>query len=795
MRVANCHFMKNKAVAYSAIYNFQPNNVYSTADSMQFAFNSIFWGNEVFEVDNLAQLPHKEAPTPATEAAFASKFKSARAGVFHYDGDELDTYNRLYNEYKALYLQYVAEDDTFNTAVTSKLAELRAQGNKMEGLYFCSYRNGYGPLGMKPSAEGFLLTQAEQRAYTDPRQLDVPLKVDPVTGDIVENYVDLFTYVRGNNNVLINKINTAPDGPNFKQPSILAGLDGYMQNADWLVTRVNVATDQGWGHLKQKVERIKTYYSTLTGTTKFATADAALAAAQAIDPSATLENNVYAITGSPTASFDGVDQTGDTAMFNFLSYRTRARFGDLSTPYIPIGDEMYMAYSRDNSDASGLMYRISPNPRMNLTDVYVDLGVYEYQYVQLDLNGNEVDTMWVATVERPGVRHDGLTWETPTTDLQGAIDLLMSSHNNHDKYICFLGSSDQSFAPMNVRDNRRTFLLTSTSISPLLPDSAEADNDYYVNSITFLGGYNYDVKDAPRDPLANPTVIEMPNVGNPSQLNQLFVIEDMTRMKVQANWMGEHITRDTVVIPVAFDGITFVNPYSTYDPTADAHANIDSLLNDKGGAAIYYRWQRQYEAVDVDNEVFKPNFSHVLDPDSSVIDGHKQMLPKLTISNCVFMDNGSRTADLTKRSPAVRIDHGGGSSLIVNSLFHSNAGAPVYAKRLDNGAAAGNDLETVPNDVVIVNSTFALNDGHLTLGAEGSELHNSLIWLDDLSNDTLVQLSINTDQWDKTTNKNKVGIADQVTHNAIWGCFQNGDDTYHNESLSTGNYEVFDGPS
>ena len=792
MRVANCHFMKNKAVAYSAIYNFLPNNEYSTADSMQFAFNSIFWGNEVYEVDNLAQLAHKEAPTPATEAVFASKFKHARAGVFHYDGNELDTYNQLYNEYKDLYLQYVALGDTFNTAVTSKLAELRAQGNKMEGLYFCSYRNGYGPLGMKPSAEGFLLTEAEQRAYTDPRQLDVPLKVDPVTEDIVENYVNLFTYVHGNNNVLINKVNTAPDGPNFKQPSILAGLDGYMQNADWLVTRVNLTTDQGWGHLKQKVERIKTYYSTLTGSTPYTTADAALAAARLVDPSATLENDVYAITGSPVASFDGVDQTGDTAMFNFLSYRTRARFGDMATPYIPIGDEMYMAYSRDNSDASGLMYRISPNPRMNLTDVYVDLGVYEYQYVQLDLNGNEVDTMWVATVERPGVRHDGLTWETPTTDLQGAIDLLMSSHNNHDKYICFLGSSDQSFAPMNVRDNRRTFLLTSSSISPLLPDSAEADNDYYVNSITFLGGYNYDVKDAPRDPQANPTVIEMPNVGNPSQLNQLFVIEDMTRMKVQANWMGEHTTRDTVVIPVAFDGITFVNPYSTYDPTADAYANIDSLLNDKGGAAIYYRWQRQYEAVDVDNEVFKPNFSHVLDPDSSVIDGHKQTMPKLTISNCIFMDNGSRTADLTKRSPAVRIDHGGGSSLIVNSLFHSNAGNPIYAKQ--DVVAGENDLNTVPNDVVIVNSTFALNDGHITLEAEGSELHNSLIWLDDLAADTLTQLKIASDQWDKDTNKNKVGIADRVTHNAIWGCFQDGNDTYHNESLSTGNYEVFDGP-
>ena len=55
-RVVNCHFMKNKAVAYSAIYNFTPNNEYTDNDKKQFAFNTIFWGNEVFEVDSLDDL-------------------------------------------------------------------------------------------------------------------------------------------------------------------------------------------------------------------------------------------------------------------------------------------------------------------------------------------------------------------------------------------------------------------------------------------------------------------------------------------------------------------------------------------------------------------------------------------------------------------------------------------------------------------------------------------------------------------------------------------------------------------
>lgn len=797
LRATNCHFMKNKAVAYSAVYNFLPNSNYSTADSMQFVFNSLFWGNEVFDVDNLDGLPYKEAPSAAAKEAFATKFKPSRAGVFHYDGAELAKYNKLYHEYDSIYQVATTPEsitdipDTFSTAVLAKLAELRAQGDKMEGLYFCAYRRTYGPEAMRPNPEGYMMTKAEQRAYTDARQFSVKLKEDPLTHDMVEDYANLFSYVHGNNNVLINRINTAADGPNFRQPSVIAGLDGYMQNADWLLTRMNVTTDQGWGHLKQRVDRVPVYKTRYTGNNQYATADEALAAAQAIEPSATKEDDVFRIASAPVATFDGVDQSGDTAMFNYIAQHVRDQFKDYATPYVPIGSEPYMSYSMEAS--SGQMYRISSNPRPKVEDVYIDMGVYEYQYINLDLNGNEVDTVWVATKTK-GMKHDGLNWETPTTDLQSAIDLLMSSHNNHDKYVCFLGDPDGSIAPTSVLDNRRSFLVTSNSIAPLLPDSAMADYDYAVKSLTFLGGYDYDVKDAPRDPEAHPTIIEMPNVGNHSQLNQLFVIEDMTRIKLQANWMGEYKTRDTVVIPVTFDGITFMNPYATKDAAADTSMNLGGMMNQKGGAAIYYRWQRQYEGEE--SGTLTPNFNIALHPDSVLLDGEKRTLPKLTISNCIFKDNGAR-GDLPARSPTVRIDQGGGASLIVNSLFHSNAGAPIYAKRYDN-VSGENNLASVPNDVVIVNSTFALNDGHITLKSDNSQIHNSLIWLDDLANDTLTQLEMGDDvtlaKWDKTTNKNRIGIANRVTNNAFWGCFQAGDETYRNESLSTGNYEVFEGP-
>ena len=797
MRVVNCHFMKNKAVAYPSIYNFLANNRYNDPDSMQFAFNSIFWGNEVFEVDLLGDIYTNDQPVPAaSESAFETKYKNSRKGVFHYDPEEWKTYERLLTEYDALYAEYAAKGDTFDINVTDKLAELREQGNKIEGLYFCSYRKGYGPTGMKPSAEGYLLTEEEQRAFTDPRKQAVNL-----TDGKKEDYTNLFSLVKGNNNVLINRLNTATDGPNFKQPTFVAGIDGYMQNADWLLARMNLTTDQGWGYLKQTVERGISYWITrYTGTARFETEDAAKDSLVALgyrrDTLSTW--SVFPVRGMPVANFKpDKDQDSPGAMYNFYSKYFGAFMSKVNAP-LPLGDQYYMAYTRSTSDteASGNMDRISKNPKFGVEDVYIDIGIYEYQYVQLDIKGQEIDTMWVATTAKDPLRQDGLTWETPTTDLQTAIDMLMASHNNHDKYICFLGDKEGTFSPSNVIDNRRAFIITSNTLAPIMPDSAASDYDYGVNSLNFLGGYSYDVKDAARNPQENPVIIEMPNTGSAAQRNQLFIIEDMTRQMVQVNWQGEYTSRDSVVIPVTFDGITFINPYSTKGAVEEGLNNLGGLTSKKGGAAIYYRWQRRYEGG---GGVWSPNFNMALHPDSALIDGKKVTLPKLTISNCIFMDNGERTPILAERSPAVRIDHGGGSSLIVNSLFHSNAGAAVYAKTFDP-VVGDNDLAQVPNDVIIINCTSALNDGHIRLESDSSEVHNSLIWLDDLAHDTLTQLQMGTDVWDKTTNKNRDGIEDRMTYNAVWGCFQNhagendAGDTYKNHPLATDNNDIFRGP-
>ena len=793
LRAINCHFMKNKAVAYPSIYNFLANNHYSNPDSMQYAFNCLFWGNEVFEVNNIGELENVEPPTQTEIEAFNNKYKNSRAGVFHYDGKIWDRYEKYYHEYDSLFHYWTTVEpdlqkrDTFKAETIAKLMQLRAVGDSLEGLYFCSYRTGYGPTGMRPTKDGYLLTREEQRAFVDPRKKAVKLELH--NGTPVESYDSLFSYLHGNNNVIINRINTATDGPNFRQPSFVAGIDGYMQNADWLQARMNITTDQGWGALSQNVVRGVGYYiTTYTGKTHYDTEEEAKAAVRAINPSISdqaLKEAVIPVSGVPVASFRDTQDTPG-AIYNWFAKRYGTYTSQVNPP-LPLGNQQYMTYTRSNSDSetSGVMNRISLNPRMKIEDIFIDMGIYEYQYVQLDMEGQEIDTMWVATKEKGSVR-DGLHWETPTTDLQYAIDMLMSSRNNHDKYVCFLGDEEGVFSPNNVLNNRRTFLISSNSLEPLLPDSAEADKDYGVKSLTFLGGYSFDVKDKPRDPVAHPTVLEMPNIGTANQRNQLFVIEDMSRQWEQANWTGQVTTSDKFVIPITFDGLTFINPYSTR-----AKGDGEGLLSNNGGAAIYYRWQRQYEKSS--GTTFTPIMDSVLYADTIHLGEKVVSLPKLTITNCTFMDNGDWSVPAAQRSPAIRIDHGGGSSLIVNSLFHSNAGAPIYA-RLENIP------KSAPNAVTIINSTFALNGGHITLEAPGNQIHNSLIWLDDLANDTTTMLQFGPDpdatRWGRASDedKNRTGITDSVTHNAFWGCFRAGDTDLHNDSLSTVNNSVSEGP-
>ncbi len=767
VKAINCHFVNNKAVAYPAIFNFQGNEHYSSYDSIHLAFNCVFWGNEATGID------HTNA-SAASKAIFNVKYNHHINGIMYYELDEYNSYNRLYNRY----LEMVA-DNYLNPDIPDTLDALRALADRMEGIYFCAYEEGKGLGVAMPKPDAFVKHEGE--TIDECRAMPMPTK-----GDGTADVSNLFTKLKGNHNVLVSEDNNANSGMHFVQPSTIKGVEGFEETADWVMARINPTTDNGWGFVRQQASRTIEWWEVYDTASTYLSehfASEALALSevthlQNATTSSFYDPNAFCfpVYGVDTAQLSVPD---DKALYNYYAEALNYRFGTL---LMPTGTEHFMQYTREGDSGTNEMLRISAYPKQGIDSVFIDIGVYEYQYVQLKLPGSEVDTLWVTTTPRSDVMADGTSWERATDRLQDAIDYIMLSHNNHDKYICLLGGT---YTPQTLFDNCYTFRVTvPTDMNMLyLPDHAENDMDYSIPSLTFLGGWSTESKEEGRNIEKYPTIIEMRGHVVPEAQNQLFVINDMTRQFMQRTFRAADFRRDTTAIPVAFDGITFVNPHAIQN-FMDGK-NVAAKLSENGGAAIYYRFQRHY----YDNGgMLAPNMDIPLYPRKEVITGSKKIeLPKLTISNCIFMDNGRRTVDAENRASAVRIDQGGGDALIVNSLFHSNAGAPIYAPVPENAAA----LTDVPNRVRIINSTFALNDGHITLDFDGSEIHNSLIWLDDLLADTLTQLTIGTTNYNKGSS---TAASDSITNNAVFGVFNN-DATWHNESMTSNNRDVYLGPN
>ena len=774
----NCHFVRNKAVAYPAIFNFL-NNSHYTYELKHYVFNSIFWGNEATGIDNCE---NSSSATSETKATFRTRYNQRKGDIMHYNSDDYNTYYRLMREYDDL-----AEDDPFSNEAEAKLQEIRNLANEIEGIYFSAYEDTTALLPAQPRDDYLIKHTTASEVHTDGRS--IPVQTFPGSTEI--SFQEIFTYLHGNHNVLISRDNNAIMGPHFVQPTAQAGNNDAVQQSDWLLSRINETTDAGWGFLKQRVSRDTIGWSNSADmqVEPEMYVSETLAQQAANDSIATGRWTNY--TAFPYPVYADMEEsaflpTSDIAIYNYYANRTSTAFRTL---LMPLGGQRYMEYIRYDEANNRPMYRISPNPKFGVDKVYIDMGVYEYQYVNLSRAGGEVDTIWVTPDERgehedQTIEHDGSSWERATSNVQDAIDQLLCSYNNHDKYICF---KEGTYTPITVINRRLAFLLKSSEqhMAIHLPSRARNDKDYSVRSITLLGGYSAESPDEERNPEKHPVVFEMQDRLDRDILNQVFVVDDIKRQNIQRTFRAQDLNPTDTVIPVTFDGLTFHNVQSVADLD-------ESWLTDLGGAAIFYREQRQYEKDGLgvwERQEDKPLYADVVHRD----DATTIELPKLTVTNCIFADNGQHTSEYKYRPAAVYIGHGGGSSLVVNSLFHSNSGKPLYAPDPDNKSVPA--IASVPNTVTVVNSTFALNDGHLTLDWEGSELHNSLIWMDDMGegiaipNDTIFEMG--GDAWRKGINKQ--GIANEITHNAMYGFMEA--DAFDNENLAADNNDLFEGPN
>ncbi|WP_223929668.1 right-handed parallel beta-helix repeat-containing protein [Prevotella lacticifex] len=563
-----------------------------------------------------------------------------------------------------------------------------------EALFFCAYEDGHGQT-VKTSSE-------------DLRAKDVTY------GDLTNLYAFLGNK---NNNVIINGNNDAVDGPNFIQPSTKAGIDGYMSSADWLLSRVNQLVDAGWGEIEQ----------------------------------------------TTAGKFEKDDASGEFKAHGIYPLLSKFYKNGFKLTLLPLGDEKYMSYANDkNEESTENMNRISADPLGNVTKDYIDIGVYEYQHSQLTVaDGDSIDVMWVSNEETTGAA-DGRSWDTPTSDLQRAIETLLLSRNDRPKVVKIMGGTYSPTYTLDENNNGFQIHTGENNGMVALKKKIISGHDYMAESLTIEGGYSKDIEGA-RDIEQYPTVLEMAkkSTSTPDNMAHLFLISDAEQWKTQGNrgsggTIGETIdvttgginkssTTTGQVMPITFDGLTFINNYAS-------NAHTESKGTAIGGAAIYYK-----EQFKSDENTKKKTETHL---DAIGV-------PKLTIKNCIFQQNGENTATSV---PAVRIEQGGGRTLIYNSVFHSGSGNPLECT----------------DQVSIVNCTFAMNGGHIKLSdaATGtSSLYNSLIWKDDQNNSM-------------TTQYEGIAIGDSMQYNAITGIENTEEENnYHNVGLDDRNYNAMEGPN
>ena len=570
---------------------------------------------------------------------------------------------------------------------------------KKEALFFCAYQNGHG-LPVQTSA-------TDQRAN------------DNIS---YGKLGDLYNILGGNNNVIISDNNEAVDGPNFILPSSKAGVDGYMQSADWLISRVNLLTDAGWGEIDQDE---KGNYKT--------------------------DNGDYVAHG----------------IYPKLSKYYKSNF---KLTLLPLGSDKYMNYADDKNEENTKenMNRISADPLGNTTKDYIDIGVYEYQHSQLTVaDGDSIDVMWVSDVERTGANTaDGRSWDTPTSDLQRAIETLLLSRNDKPKVVKIMGGTYSPTYTLDESNNGFQIHTGENNEMVALKKKIISGHDYMAQSLTIEGGYSKEIVGA-RDIEQNPTILEMAkkSTSTADNMAHLFLISDAEQWETQGNRSGVttggtiDVTQGSInksskstgkVMPITFDGLTFVNNYATGGHT-------ESKGGDIGGAAIYYK------------EQFKSDENDDTRKTTTALDATG--VPKLTIKNCIFQQNGASGASTV---PAVRVEKGGGRTLIYNSVFHSGSGNPLEST----------------DTVSIVNCTFAMNGGHIKLSDQAtgaSSLYNSIIWKDDQNNNKTMQY--------EGFSKDNVAT-DSVRYNAITG-IENTDEeaNYHNVGLDDRNYNAMEGPN
>lgn len=685
--IMNCDFVKNKANMYPAVFTMNPN--YGMGDDTnvreysQFA-NTVFWGNEVNEemVKRNASYEHLD------------NFKFASKLICNYKRAS----QKSWDAGKTVFTDYNPEFTATNVPQDQAALDAIEDGKPVfqEVAWFSAYE--------------------ENRGKSVNHNVDMRAQEFNPFVHFDKTYMDGTTYQ--NCNVLISSENSVLEGPNFVNPSHEAGVDGYVESADWSPARINNLTDNGSGIIKQTIKNNDNVYTNSFNT--YTTVP---------------ERSVVGGAGAGKFTDENIgdfDVNGIYATARYYADRPDYRNN------IPAGnDKPYMHYVKNEAP----IYRISFDPNPSHDQTYVDIGVYEYVHAQLNPNtGDEVDILWVSTDEKPenGIA-DGSEWSQPTSDLQRAIETLLASRNGHRKEIRLM---DGTFTPIYTIENNLSFYIDTYKLNGnvILPENqAGTDVEQYlgVKSLTIKGGYSRDLENE-YDVERYPAIIKGQQRTNETSTNwnHAFYIKDATQRYglkggenayKKENGYGSTITGITGVegkdkvttIPIEIDGVTFINDqaqttaegaalyYEAQSRTIGTGADeFNNTTTGTSAAGVNYKVVKYYQ--DPEHTIESPDNVPTLYAtyNGVTVDDNPYAI---SISKCKFYDSGDR--DQTKNTSAVYIGTKGAiSALIYNNVFQNNFGNPLVAY-----------------NATTINNTYGLNGGYVELKNDGSTFKSSIL--------------------------------------------------------------------
>lgn len=438
------------------------------------------------------------------------------------------------------------------------------------------------------------------------------------------------TGLTANNNLFLDSENGSLNGPRFNNPSTIAGVDGYDIGHSWAINGQSILLDAGWGKLDQKFDA----------------------------------NDVPYFTG-----------TGCGGYYNIAANAQGVSFKDNIWKWLPyLTTDIYMKRSSGTP-----LLRVSTNPNVNHEYTFIDIGVYEYPHVKLELKENTlIDTIYVRTHETPDVVADGSTWERATSDLQRALETLLASRNGRKKMI-FIAEGE--YAPTYLINGNRGFVINNNILSMAKGHDGTIYESYPINDIIIRGGYSDIAMDNHRrDYHTYKTVIKsMPNRGT----KHLIYLEDMTYGTGEYMLNGKLMGRK-------YDGWN-THPTDIRDANGEVKYTIahKSVKDEKSIIPI------AFEGITFSNEYS--------DEEGAIFKTKDDLQGNLIINACEFALSGKQKGS---KNAAVSVS----GAKIFNSLFHSNYASPLRV-----------------NNSVIMNCTFANNEQPIAFGMK-NEMYNSVLW-------------------------------------------------------------------